>query len=108
MNKKEIFSKYQKKINIYKKHNQAYYENSNPNISDKEYDDLKNKILELERDYKFLHSKDSPSITVGYKPSKNFKKSLHKIPMLSLGNAFTEEDLKNFEKKNNQFFISSN
>ena len=42
--------------------------------------------------------RDSSQI-VGFKPSKNFKKSLHKIPMLSLGNAFSEEDLINFEKR---------
>ena len=57
------------------------------------------KCLILETKYNFLNSKDSPSNVVGFKPSKNFKKSLHKIPMLSLGNAFSEEDLINFEKK---------
>ena len=53
----------------------------------------------LEKKYKFLKSKNSPSEYVGYKPSKNFKKFLHKIPMLSLANAFGEEDLLNFEKR---------
>ena len=53
----------------------------------------------LEKKYNFLKSKNSPSKIVGHKPSKNFKKALHKVPMLSLGNAFSEEDLINFEKK---------
>ena len=101
MNKKEIHSDYKKKIDTLKKYNKYYFDHSNPKVSDKEYDDLKKKILELEKKFKFLKSKESPSVFVGHKPSKNFKKSLHKVPMLSLGNAFSEEDLINFEKKNN-------
>ena len=46
-----------------------------------------------------MKSKDSPALIIGYKPSKNFKKVFHKVPMLSLSNAFSEEDLINFEKK---------
>ncbi len=99
MNKKEILSNYKKKINKLKDYNKAYYDDSNPKVSDEEYDGLKKKILKLENEYNFLKSKFSPSNIVGFKPSKNFKKSLHKAPMLSLGNAFSEEDLVNFEKK---------
>ena len=65
----------------------------------KNYDDLKISILSLEKKNNFLKSKKSPSEIIGYKPSKNFKKSAHKAPMLSLANAFSEEDLINFEKK---------
>ncbi|MDA9104876.1 NAD-dependent DNA ligase LigA, partial [Candidatus Pelagibacter ubique] len=46
-----------------------------------------------------LNNDRSPTKIVGFKPSKNFQKIKHKVPMLSLGNAFNEEDLKNFEKK---------
>ena len=99
MNKKEIFVNYKKKIDKLYDYNKSYYENSDPKVSDEEYDELKNKILKLENEYSFLKSKFSPSNIVGFKPSKNFKKSLHKVPMLSLGNAFSEEDLVNFEKK---------
>ena len=99
MNKKDILFDYQKKIDKFKVYNKAYYENSDQKVSDEEYDELKNKILKLEYKYNFLKSKFSPSNTVGFKPSKNFKKSLHKVPMLSLGNAFSEKDLLNFEKK---------
>ena len=49
--------------------------------------------------YPSLRNKGSPSLNVGFKPSKIFKKIAHKSPMLSLGNAFDEEDLLNFEKK---------
>ncbi len=99
MNKKKIESNYKKKINLLIKYNKFYYDNSKPLVSDKKYDDLKKDILLLEEKYKFLQSKKSPSEIVGYKPSKNFVKAPHRVPMLSLSNAFEEEDLKNFEKK---------
>ncbi len=108
MNKKKIYSDYLKNINLLKKYNKAYYELSNPKVTDEEYDSLKHEILSLEENYKFLKSEDSPIKTVGYKPSKNFKKSLHKVPMLSLGNAFSEEDLINFEKKIKNFLSIQN
>ena len=90
---------YLNKINLIKKYNKAYYKDSNPIIDDSKYDDLKKKILNLEQKYNFLSDKDSPSSRVGFKPSKNFEKVKHRIPMLSLSNAFDKEDLLNFEKK---------
>ena len=103
MKKKNIISIYNLKIKQLRKYNESYFDKNNPLVSDQEYDSLKNEILELENNNHFLNSKYSPSKNVGFKPSKNFKKSLHKIPMLSLGNAFSEEDLTNFEKKIKNF-----
>ena len=103
MDKKEIQKKYSDKIKLLNKYNHNYYDKSNPIVNDQVYDNLKKEILQLEIDYKFLKSENSPSKIVGHKPSKNFKKSLHKVPMLSLGNAFSEEDLDNFEKKIKNF-----
>ena len=71
------------------------YEKNNPKVLDSEYDNLKAEILNLEKEYNFLKSNKSPSINVGFKPSKNFQKEQHKVPMLSLANAFSEEDLEN-------------
>ena len=99
MNKKDIQKKYKEKIELINQFNKFYYDKSNPAVSDKEYDELKKNILLLEIKYKFLKSKKSPSESIGYKPSKNFNKALHRVPMLSLANAFSEEDLVNFEKK---------
>ncbi len=96
---KLIKRNYLKKIDLINKYNKAYYKNSKPIVDDFEYDNLKHQILGLEKKYKFLKSDKSPSVIVGFKPSKNFKKIKHKIPMLSLGNAFDKEDLLNFEKK---------
>ena len=98
MNKK-IEINYRKKINLLQIYNKKYYEESDPAVSDEEYDTLKKDILLLEQKYKFLNSEKSPSRTVGYKPSRNFNKVVHKVPMLSLSNAFGEKDLINFEKK---------
>ena len=105
MNKKEIETQYKKKIKLFKKYNKFYYTESNPLVSDHEYDELKIEISLLEKKYDYLKSKDSPVVSVGYKPSKNFKKVLHRSPMLSLANAFSENDLLNFEKKNFKFSL---
>ena len=99
MNFEEIKKKYRKKISEILKHNENYYDKNNPLISDKDYDELKREILDLEKKYKFLTSDNSPSKIVGFKPSKNFRKVKHRVSMLSLSNAFNEEDLINFEKK---------
>ena len=99
MNKKNIQIEYNKKIKQLIKLNEHYYAHSNPLVKDFEYDNLKKEILLLEKQYKFLKSNDSPSKLVGFKPSKNFKKALHKVPMLSLSNAFSQNDLLNFQKK---------
>ena len=95
----ELKKKYQIKLKELNKHNKLYYEDSNPTLSDADYDILKKETLDLENKYNFLKKKDSPSIMVGHKPSKNFVKSKHRVRMLSLSNAFDEKDLKNFEKK---------
>ena len=99
MHDKNIKIKYLKKIELIKKYNKHYFDKSSSIISDQEFDLLKKEIIELENKYNFLLDKNSPTKTVGFKPSKNFEKVKHKVPMLSLGNAFNEEDLKNFEKK---------
>ncbi len=99
MNKKEVKELYKKKIKELKFHNYLYFDKNNPELSDGEFDKLKNEIFDLEKKYKYLKDKDSPSNSLGFKPSKSFKKVLHKVPMLSLANAFTQEDLANFEKK---------
>ncbi|MDA9697702.1 NAD-dependent DNA ligase LigA [Candidatus Pelagibacter sp.] len=99
MNKNKIQEEYLNKIKLIKKYNKFYYDNNKPLVEDIEYDKLKEQILNLEKKYNYLESVNSPSRSVGYKPSKNFKKIQHKVPMLSLSNAFSEEDLKNFEKK---------
>ena len=99
MNKILIKKKYKEKVESIIYYNKKYYDENDPKISDSDFDILKKEVLNLESEYSFLKSKDSPSLKVGFKPSKNFKKIPHRKPMLSLSNAFNEEDLINFEKK---------
>ena len=96
---KEVEKIYKRKIKEFQKHNKLYYDKSAPTISDREFDELKADIINLEKKYSFLRSTKSPSDSVGFKPSKNFEKFKHKVQMLSLSNAFDREDLINFEKK---------
>ena len=74
MNKKLIKDKYKEKIKLINIYNQKYYNKNQPEVSDDKYDELKKEILLLEKKYSFLKSKTSPSKSVGYKPSKSFKK----------------------------------
>ena len=99
MKKTDIQKYYNHKTQLINQYNKFYYDKSRPKVSDDEYDQLKKEILLLEKKYQFLNSRNSPSETVGYRPSKNFKKMSHRVPMLSLANAFTKEDLLNFEKR---------
>ena len=108
MKKSLIKKEYDKKLKLIKHYNQKYYSDNISEITDSEYDSLKNEILILEKKHKFLQNKDSPSIAVGYKPSKIFKKAHHRVPMLSLSNAFSEDDILNFEKKILNFLSQKN
>ncbi len=95
----KINLKYLEKIKLFKRYNKHYYDLNKPLVYDSEFDKLKLEIINLEKKHNFLNHKDSPSNSVGFRPSKNFKKVKHKTAMLSLGNAFSGEDLINFEKK---------
>ena len=108
MKSKEISEKYLKQIKLLQKYNKYYYNKDNPVVTDQEYDFLKKEIIDLENLYSFLKNENSPTKVIGFKPSKNFKKVKHKIPMLSLGNAFNENDLVNFEKKILNFLSLNN
>ena len=95
----KINQDYLKKIKLFKKYNKHYYDLNNPLVNDQEFDRLKSEIIKLEKKYGYLNDINSPSNSVGFQPSKNFKKVKHSVPMLSLSNAFDKNDLINFEKK---------
>ena len=103
MQRKEIEKIYIHKINKLAKCDKAYFQDDSPIISDKDYDDIKQEILNLERKYKYLKHEKSPTKKVGYKPSGKFKKIAHDIPMLSLSNAFSKESIVDFVKKIRNF-----
>ena len=108
MNKNLIKKQYLAKIDLLNHYNKKYYDENSSEITDTEFDLLKKEIIELEKKYDFLKSKKSPQVQVGFKPSKNFKKVTHRVTMLSLANAFSEEDLLNFEKKIHNFLGKKN
>lgn len=80
-------------------HNHRYYALDDPLISDAEYDALFNELLEIESQHPDWVTEDSPSQRVGSAPVSGFDTVQHSVPMLSLGNAFTEEDLSAFDKR---------
>lgn len=81
------------------KHNYAYYVLDQPSISDAEYDELMRKLMELEEQYPQYKTPDSPSQRVGGAPLEAFQKVTHRVPMLSLSNAFNEGDLRDFDRR---------
>ena len=97
-----LLKEYKNKLKLLEKCNKHYYQKQNPLISDREYDELKTNVLKLEKRFNFKNI-NSPSLKIGYKPSKKFEKSKHRVKMLSLSNAFDEKDLINFQKKNINF-----
>lgn len=99
-NPKQIISELIEQIN---KHNELYYNQNNPAISDSEYDILMQKLLKLEKQYPLLARKDSPSQKVGAAVSEKFKKVSHDTPMLSLDNGFDESDIADFLAKIKRF-----
>lgn len=77
-------------------HDKRYYQDDAPTISDAEYDQLRARVNALEAAFPELVRKDSPSQKVGAAPARGFKKVQHRVPMLSLANAFSEEDVADF------------
>ncbi|MDR1983097.1 MAG: NAD-dependent DNA ligase LigA [Holosporaceae bacterium] len=82
--------------NLLKSYSKQYYIFDDPSVSDSEYDLLYKELLEIEEEFPELKTSDSPSQTVGAKILKNSKKVTHATPMLSLENAYSEEDISNF------------
>ena len=77
-------------------HNRLYYELDEPAVSDADYDALLNELRALERKHPDLITPDSPTQRVGAAPAGKFAKVRHAVPMLSLANAFTAEDVAGF------------
>lgn len=90
---------YKEKIALIEKLNKAYYHNDKPSVSDAEYDKIKKNILDFEKKNPDIADKNSPTKKVGFAPSEKFSKVKHLVPMLSLDNAFTSDDVEDFLKK---------
>ena len=86
-------------INLINYHNDKYYNQDSPEIEDFEYDNLMKELIKLEEENPELKRNDSPSNRVGGKPLDKFEQVVHKIPMLSLSNGYSWEDLKDFDSR---------
>ncbi len=80
-------------------HNYRYYVLDDPEIPDAEYDRLFRELQALEQHYPELRRPDSPTQRVGGEPAERFAEARHRVPMLSLGNATTEDDLRAFDRR---------
>lgn len=81
------------------RHNFLYHSLDMPEITDREFDQLFRRLVELETQYPQLVTPDSPTQRVGSEPLSSFQQVLHRLPMLSLGNAFKAEDLRDFDRR---------
>ena len=103
MKKSEIIKKYKKNVKNLRLHNNLYFNEDNPKITDAEYDKIKLETLELEKNYNYLKKLNLLKDQVGSPPTNKFKKINHLKPMLSLSNAFDKNDMEDFIKKINNF-----
>ncbi len=84
---------------LIEEHNQRYYQEAAPTISDREYDELYRELLDLEQQHPELASADSPTQKVGGAPLTAFSQVTHRAPMLSLDNTYSEEELAEFYRR---------
>lgn len=99
MTKEETLVQIQQLSKEIEEHNFRYYQQSSPIISDYEFDQLLNRLIELEKRWPDLIQPDSPTMRVGGTITKEFKTVTHKYPMMSLGNTYSEEELNEFDER---------
>ncbi len=99
MDKKTIENKINKLRQELDEHNYHYYVESKPVISDLEFDKLLEELIALENEHPEFFSPDSPSQRVGGAVTKEFRQVKHKRPMLSLGNTYSEQELREFDER---------
>jgi DNA ligase (NAD+) len=96
MDEKEAAKRIEQLRGEIRKHDRLYYEEAAPIISDRDYDRLYKELVDLESQFPALVTPDSPTQRVGGKPLKAFEQVSHLVPMLSLDNTYSEEEVKNF------------
>lgn len=95
----DVKKKMDELIDLINYHSNKYYNEDTPEISDFEYDNLMKELMKIETEHPELKREDSPSTRVGGRPLDKFNQVTHKIPMLSLSNAYSAQDLKDFDKR---------
>ena len=84
-------------------HDRRYYQEDAPTVSDAEYDRLRRRLEVIEQRFPELRTAESPTVRVGAAPATKFAKVRHSVPMLSLANAFSEEDVSDFVERIRRF-----
>src|SRR5688500_3807407 len=78
------------------RHNRLYYQQAAPEISDREFDQLLRELQDIEQAHPELITPDSPTQRVGGAPLEGFAQVTHRVPMMSLDNTYSEEELREF------------
>ena len=97
--KREAKKRHAQLVEEIRRHDRAYYVLAQPKISDRDYDRLYHELLDLEKNFPDLATPDSPSRRVGGEPLKEFKSVRHAVPMMSLENTYSQEELRDFVKR---------
>ena len=85
--------------NEIRRHEELYYVQDSPEISDREYDELLEKLQALEQAHPELITADSPTQRVGGRPAEGFAEVIHRLPMLSLDNSYNIDELRAFDER---------
>ena len=99
MNKEVASTKIEQLVNEIQQHNYNYYVLSTPTIEDYDFDLMLKELEKLEVEFPDLVRPDSPTLRVGGAPTKNFNTVVHKYPMLSLANTYSEAELQDFDTR---------
>lgn len=95
----DVISRAEELRNVLTEHNYRYYVLDDPKVPDAEYDRLFRELQDLEAEYPEIVTPDSPTRRVGAQGETTFEEVVHRIPMLSLDNAFSEEELRDFDRR---------
>lgn len=95
----ELLDRVKELHRLLNQYSHEYYVQDNPSVPDSEYDKLLHELIEIEQAHPEYKTEDSPTVRVGGEAQATFNKVRHDTPMLSLGNAFNEEDLRRFDAR---------
>jgi len=99
----EAMAEHERLVTYIGRQNKSYYQDDAPEITDADYDLAMRRLKDIENRYPQLVTQQSPTQTVGAKPVRGFGKVRHRVPMLSLDNAFNSDDLREFETRVRRF-----
>ncbi len=99
MTEEQAKTKIEELSTVLNQYNYEYHVLDKPSVPDAEYDAKLHELMKLEQEYPYLRQEDSPTQRVGGEPLEGFQKVEHRTPMLSLGNAFNEQDLRDFDRR---------